>query len=353
MSAKIRAGVLGATGVVGQHLVRLLEHHPWFELTALAASDRSVGRPYGEACRWLVSPDMPAAARGMKVAPCEPGLSCDVVFSGLPSDVAGPVEEAFAAAGCAVSSNAAAHRMAADVPLLVPEVNPGHLALLERQRRERGWGKGFIVTNPNCSTIQLVMALRPLQDAFGLERVSVVTLQALSGAGYPGVASLEALDNVIPYIGGEEEKIEAEPLKLLGTLEGGGVRPAPFTVSAQVHRVPVRDGHMEAVSVTLGRTDVSPDDLVEAFESFRGAPQELGLPSAPERPVLVMRQKDRPQPLLDRDRGGAMSTVVGRVRPCPVMGFKFVVLGHNTVRGAAGAALLNAELLKARGYLGP
>lgn len=353
MSRRVRVGVLGATGVVGQHLVRLLEHHPFFELTAVAASDRSVGRPYGEACRWLVSAEMPASARTMTVAPCEPGLDCELVFSGLPSDVAGPVELAFAAAGYAVSSNAGSHRMADDVPLLVPEVNPDHLAMLDGQRARRGWGRGFIVTNPNCSTIQLVIVLRPLLDRFGLERVSVVTLQALSGAGYPGVPSLDALDNVIPFIRGEEEKIESEPGKLLGTLAGGTVRPAPFAISAQCHRVSVRDGHMEAVSVRLGRKGVSVADVVEALESFRGVPQQLALPSAPRHPIIVMREDDRPQPLLDRDREGGMAVTVGRVRECPVLGFKLSVLGHNTVRGAAGAALLNAELLRVRGYLTP
>jgi aspartate-semialdehyde dehydrogenase len=348
---KIRAGVLGATGTVGQQLVRYLQGHPWFELTALAASGRSEGKTYAEACRWLLSADMPANAADLRVESCEPGLDCEVLFSGLPSDVAGPVELAFAQAGYAVSSNAAAHRMAADVPLLIPEVNANHVALVERQRQARGWGKGCIVTNPNCSSTQLALALKPLHDAFGLRRVSVTTLQALSGAGYPGVPSLEALDNVIPFIGGEEEKLEAEPCKLLGQLEGDEVRPAPIAFSAQCHRVGVRDGHMEAVSVEFHRAGVTPLEVAAALESFCGEVAGMGLPSAPERPIRVRTEQDRPQPVLDRDEGGGMTVVVGRIRPCPVLGMKFELLGHNTVRGAAGAAIMNAELLVARGYL--
>jgi aspartate-semialdehyde dehydrogenase len=348
---KIRVGILGATGMVGQHLIRFLQGHPWFEITALAASGRSEGRPYREVCRWIISPDMPPSVRDMVVQSCEPGLDCDLVFSGLPGDVAGPAEEAFAAAGYWVSSNASAHRMDADVPLLIPEVNPAHIDMLEHQRRKRGWKRGFIVTNPNCSTIALVMALKPLADRFGIRQVSVVTMQALSGAGYPGVASLDILDNVIPYIGGEEAKVESEPLKLLGALKGEAFRPAEFAISAQCNRVAVRDGHFEAVSVSFARRDVTADQVVEAISSFRALPQELNLPSAPQHPLVVRPEQDRPQPRYDRDEGQGMSVVVGRVRPCPVMDFKFMVLGHNTIRGAAGAAVLNAELLKAKGYL--
>ena len=346
---KIRVGVLGATGMVGQRFVQLLAGHPWFEIAALTASERSAGKTYGEACRWVVSGEMPALAKEMVVQESKPGLACRLVFSAMPATVAGPIEEEFAAAGYAVSSNARNHRLAPDVPLLVPEVNPDHLALIEIQRRRRGQ-KGFIVTNPNCSTAQLVLALKPLWDRFGITALSVVTMQALSGAGYPGVPSLDILDNVIPYIGGEEEKVETEPLKILGQLRGEGIREAEMTISAQCHRVATREGHLEAVSVKLGQ-ETSREEVMEALRSFRGPLQDLGLPSAPERPIVVREENDRPQPRLDRDEGGGMSVVVGRVRECPVLDYKFLVLGHNTIRGAAGAAILNAELLTAQGYL--
>ena len=346
---KIRVGVLGATGMVGQRFVQLLAGHPWFEIAALTASERSAGKTYGEACRWVVSDDMPAFAKEMVVQESKPGLACRLVFSAMLATVAGPIEEEFAAAGYAVSSNARNHRLAPDVPLLVPEVNPDHLALIEIQRRRRGQ-KGFIVTNPNCSTAQLVLALKPLWDRFGITALSVVTMQALSGAGYPGVPSLDILDNVIPYIGGEEEKVETEPLKILGQLRGEGIREAEMTISAQCHRVATREGHLEAVSVKLGQ-EAGREEVVEALQSFRGPLQDLGLPSAPERPIVVREENDRPQPRLDRDEGGGMSVVVGRVRECPVLDYKFLVLGHNTIRGAAGAAILNAELLTAQGYL--
>jgi len=346
---KIKVGILGATGMVGQRFVQLLAHHPWFEIAALAASERSVGMSYREACHWVVSGDMPAVVKEMVVQECEPDLACRLVFSALPAEVAGPVEEEFAAAGYAVSSNARNHRLDPDVPLLVPEVNPDHLALVEIQQRRRGW-KGFIVTNPNCSTAQLALALKPLWDRFGITALSVVTMQALSGAGYPGVPSLDILDNVIPYISGEEGKLEREPLKLLGRLEGEAVREAEMTISAQCHRVATREGHLEAVSVKLGQ-EASVEEVVESLRGFRGPLQDLGLPSAPERPIVVREENDRPQPRLDRDEGRGMSVVVGRVRECPVLDYKFVLLGHNTIRGAAGAAILNAELLKAQGYL--
>lgn len=346
---KIKVGVLGATGAVGQRFIQLLDGHPWFEMAALAASDRSAGRPYGEACRWLLSTPMPEAVRDMTVLPCEPGFEASLVFSALPGDLAGPVEKAFAQAGYAVSSNTSTHRMEPDVPLLIPEVNPDHLALIDVQRRDRG-GTGFIVTNPNCSTIAMVLALKPLHDAFGLEKVMVVTMQAISGAGYPGVPSLDILDNVIPYIGGEEGKMETESLKLLGALAGDRVENADFVVSAQCNRVHVLDGHLEAVSVKLGK-ETTVDDVMAAFESFRAEPQTLGLPSAPARPVVVRRENDRPQPRRDRDVEQGMASVVGRVRRCPILDFKFLVLGHNTVRGAAGCAILNAELLRVKGYL--
>ncbi len=346
---RIKVGVLGATGAVGQRFVQLLDGHPWFEIVALAASDRSTGRPYSEACRWLLSTPMPDAVREMTVLPSEPGFEARLVFSALPGDLAGPVEQAFAGAGYAVSSNTSTHRMEPNVPLLIPEVNPDHVGLIDGQRLNRG-GTGFIVTNPNCSTIALVLALKPLHDSFGLRQVMVTTMQAISGAGYPGVASLDILDNVIPYIGGEEPKMESEPLKLLGTLDGDRIEPAAFAISAQCNRVHVLDGHLEAVSIALAR-ETTVDELIATLESFRAEPQELGLPSAPARPVVVLRELDRPQPRRDRDIERGMASVAGRVRPCPILDFKFVVLGHNTVRGAAGCAILNAELLKVKGYL--
>jgi len=278
-----------------------------------------------------------------------PTSLASLVFSALPARVAGPVEEEFAAAGYAVSSNARNHRMDSDVPLLVPEVNPDHVALIETQRRNRGW-KGFIVTNPNCCAAPLALALKPLWDRFGITTLNVVTMQALSGAGYPGVPSLDILDNVIPYIAGEEEKVEREPLKLFGRLEGEAIEEAEMAISAQCNRVATREGHLEAVSVQLGQ-EASREEVVVALRSFRGPLQDLGLPSAPERPIVVREEMDRPQPRLDRDEGKGMSVVVGRVRECPVLDYKFLVLGHNTIRGAAGAAILNAELLAAQGYL--
>ena len=349
---KVRVGVLGATGAVGQRFVQLLEGHPWFELVAVAASERSAGKSYGEACTWKLDTPMPAATRDLVVRPVEPGLECDVVFSALDAAVAGPVEEAFARAGCAVLSNSRNHRMDPDVPLLVPEVNPGHAALIAVQRKQRGW-RGFIATNPNCATATLVLALAPLAERFGLKAVAVTTLQAISGAGYPGLPSLDIVGNVIPFIAGEEEKIERETKKILGSLgEGAGsVTPHPVVVSATTTRVPVVDGHTASVFVTLG-TDPGLGALRDAFRSFRGAPQERGLPSAPAHPTLVVDEDDRPQPRLDIGRERGMASIVGRIRRCELMGYKFVVLGHNTIRGAAGAALLNAELLKSEGLLG-
>lgn len=353
---KIKVGILGATGTVGQRFVQLLQDHPWFEITALAASTASAGRPYGEVCRWKVSAEIPPTVRDMTVEECAPGLDCDLVFSALPGEVAGPIEESLAAAGYFVSSNAKNHRLDSDVPLLIPEVNPDHIQIIEHQRRQRGWERGFIVTSPNCSVTPLALALKPLQDSFGLSTVMVTTMQAISGAGYPGLPSWDILGNVIPYIGGEEEKVEAEPLKLLGRLEGHGFQPAPIAISAQCNRVNTVEGHLEAVSVRLGRkatTNPTVDAVVEALRSFTALPQELELPSAPRRPIVVRAEIDRPQPRYDCDEQEGMATVVGRVRECPVLDYKFVVLGHNTVRGAAGGSILNAELLVAKGYLQP
>jgi len=352
---RIRVGILGATGTVGQRFVQLLQGHPWFEITALAASSASAGRPYGEICRWKVSAEMPPTVRDMMVEECAPGLDCDLVFSALPGEVAGPIEEDLAAAGYFVSSNAKNHRLDPDVPLLIPEVNPDHIQIISHQRRQRGWERGFIVTSPNCAVTQLVLALKPLLDSFGLSTVMVTTMQAISGAGYPGLPSWDILDNVIPHIGGEEEKVETEPLKLLGRLEGHGFQPAPMAISAQCNRVNTVEGHLEAVSVRLARkaetTNPTVGAVVEALRSFTALPQELDLPSAPRRPIVVREEEDRPQPRYDRDEQGGMAVVVGRVRECPVLDYKFVILGHNTVRGAAGGSILNAELLMAKGYL--
>jgi aspartate-semialdehyde dehydrogenase len=350
MSKKYRVGILGATGTVGQRFIQLLEHHPQFEVTALAASDRSQGKAYAEACAWRLGGEMPERVRGMEVGPPAPPLDCELVFSSLPGGVARAAEESFARAGYAVISNSSALRMDEDVPLLIPEVNHEHLALLDAQSAARDFGKGFVVTNPNCSTIMLALALAPLHARFGVEAVVATTLQALSGAGYPGVASLDINDNVLPYIESEEEKIETETLRILGRAEGGRVEPAPFEVSAQCHRVNVSDGHLAAVRVKLVRR-AGAEELREAFASFKSLPQELGLHSAPAAPFVVREEPDRPQPRLDRDAGRGMSVTVGRILPDKVLDYRFVALSHNTIRGAAGAAILNAELLVATGRL--
>ena len=347
--SKIPVGVLGATGAVGQRFIQLLEDHPWFEVAELAASDRSAGKRYAEATTWrLASPLAPKVAE-MVVKGCDQKFSSPILFSGLDSSVAGEVETALSSKGHAVVSNARNHRMDPDVPLLVPEVNPDHLSVLATQRKKTGGG--YIVTNPNCSVAGLAMALAPLHRVFGVESVAVVTLQALSGAGYPGVASLDIADNVIPYIGGgEEEKIENEPKRILGTVVDGGFRDASFGASCSVHRVAVVDGHTMAVFVHLTKK-ASPAEASRAFADFRGEPQERKLPFAPERPLHVLDGVDRPQPRLDRDRERGMAVSVGRVRTDAVFTLRFEVLVHNTVRGAAGAAILNAELLKARDLL--
>lgn len=346
----IRIGILGATGTVGQRMIALLERHSWFTVTALGASPRSAGKKYRDAVHWTLDSPMPESVAGMVVHECAPGLECDIVLSGMDNAVAGPIEEAFAAAGYPVISNAKNHRMEADVPLVIAEVNADHLELIHRQRKNRGWEQGFLVTNPNCSTIGLVSALKPLHDAFGLEKVAVTTLQALSGSGYPGVPSIDILDNVLPYIGGEEGKMETETLKLLGSLGDTGVTDASVAVSAQCNRVHVRDGHLECVSVALGK-DVSEAAIREAWESYEGGISGFDLPSAPHPFIIYTEEEDRPQPRRDRDAGKGMAVTIGRLRKCPVLGWKFVVLSHNTVRGAAGAAIENAELLVARGFV--
>ncbi len=350
---KLNVGILGATGAVGQKFVRLLEGHPWFEVTAVAASERSAGKPYRQAAHWIESTPIPDAVGELTVETCEPGLDCDLVFSGLDSSVAGPIEKAFADAGYPVISNAKNHRMDDDVPLLIPEVNPEHIALIERQQRPSG---GFIVTNPNCATVGLTMALKPLQDAFGIEAVHVTTMQALSGAGYPGVASLDAVANVIPYIGGEEDKLETEPLRILAPLSREGDAGTPsvsslaFPISAQCNRVPVIEGHMECVSVKLSGSP-SIEHVQETIKRFTGPDEVSVLPSSPEYCVVVDEADSAPQPRRDVHRGAGMTASIGRIRPCPLFDVRFVVLSHNTVRGAAGGAILNAELLASRGLL--
>lgn len=348
--AKIKVGVLGATGMVGQTLVQLLEKHPWFEVTELAASEKSTGRTYAEvmADRWAVSPEIPEYAQNLRVKECKPSLDCDLVLSALDSSVAFEIEEEFAKKGYAVSSNAKNHRMEPDVPLLIPEINYDHVDLIKAQQKRRGW-KGFIVTDPNCSTIHMTLALKPLYDEFGIEKLIVTTMQAVSGAGYYGVPSMDIVDNVMPYIKDEEEKMESEPLKILGSLAKDSIRMAQFPISAQCNRVAVKFGHMECVSVKLAKkTDA--ESIISSFEKFNPL-RNMGLPSAPKRPIIYSRGSNRPQPKLDANNENGMASTVGRLRKCNILDYKFVVLGHNVIRGAAGAAILNAELLKAKGYL--
>lgn len=350
MQTKIPVGILGATGIVGQRFVQMLEHHPWFEVAWLAASDRSEGRPYGEAARWKLKTAIPARVAEMRVSTANPEGAPRVIFAALDASIATELEPRFAEAGCAVVSNSSALRMQKDVPLVIPEVNPDHIKLLECQAWRRKSG-GFVVTNPNCSAIGLALALAPLEQQFELETVMAVTMQAVSGAGYPGVASLDILGNVIPYIAKEEEKMEEETRKLLGRLHGSGIEMGSFGMSAQCNRVAVEDGHTESVSVRL-RKKARPEEIIFAWNEFRSEPQKLRLPSAPEQPVRYMVSNDRPQPRFDSEVGNGMTASVGRLRPCGVLDWKFTVLSHNTIRGAAGAALLNAELLKVQGYLG-
>jgi aspartate-semialdehyde dehydrogenase len=345
----IEVGILGATGMVGQQFIALLANHPWFKVAWLGASERSAGKTYRDAAAWRLSNPLPDAVARMNVDAATPGRAPALVFSGLDSSVAGEIEAAFAQAGHVIVSNSRNYRMEADVPLLIPEVNADHLGLLQGQATARGW-KGRIVTNPNCVVVVYAMALAPLRQ-FGLKTSLITTLQAVSGAGYPGVASWDILANVIPFIGGgEEEKIETETGKSLGTLRNGAVQHHPVVISAAVTRVPVHNGHTGSISVSL---EQQPDaaSVVAAWNGFRGKPQDLELPSAPAQPIEYLTESNRPQPALDVNRGGGMTVTVGRLRRCPVLDYKFVALGHNTIRGAAGAAILNAELMHREGLL--
>jgi aspartate-semialdehyde dehydrogenase len=355
MTSKIPVGILGATGTVGQRFIQLLHEHPWFEITWLAASDRSAGKLYPEAAKWNLATPIPANIAAMKVSAAAPDSSTPkLVFAALDATAAQQIEPAFAEAGHAVVSNSSAFRMAEDVPLIIPEVNGDHVPLIKTQKWYKKNG-GFMVTNPNCSAIGLVLALAPLHRRFGIDKIFVVTMQAISGAGYPGVPSMDILGNVIPYIAKEEDKMEAETRKLLGSLvesslNGSRVLDADLTLSAHCNRVAVEDGHTESVSLKL-RKPATAEEIIEAWNEFRCLPQKLKLPTAPEQPVIYESAPDRPQPRLDRDRGHGMSAVCGRLRPCNIFDWKFTVLSHNTIRGAAGAAVLNGELLKAQGYL--
>ena len=341
---------MGATGAVGQRYIQLLQGHPWFEISVLAASERSAGKKFKDACSWLMETEMPKEIGEMPVAnidvkSAEKISDFDLVFTSLPGDLAGPVEKEFAVI-YPVFSKASAHRMEKDVPLLIPEINPDHIELVKVQQKLRGW-QGFISTDPNCSTTQMAISLKPLMQ-FGLKQVVVTTMQALSGAGYPGVASLDIIDNVVPFISGEEDKMETEARKILGAFNKGVVKNADFQISASCNRVNVKDGHLESIFVKLDQ-EPSMEQLEAAFEDFRGAPQLLKLPSAPKQPIIVRHEKNRPQPRYDRDAENGMSVVVGRIRKDPIMTFKYMCLGHNTVRGAAGGGILSAELYVANG----
>ncbi len=349
-AGKIDVAVLGATGSVGQRYIELLDGHPQFQLAELFGSERSAGKRYADIADWRTNAAPPEHAANMTIKHHEEPVNSPIVFCSLPGGVAKEVESRLASEGHAVFSNARDNRLDPDVPLMIPEVNADHAKALDLQRQQRGWDKGFIVTNPNCSTIHLVLALKPIWDAFGIESCMVTTMQAVSGAGYPGVPSLDMIDNVVPYIGGEEEKMEIESKKLLGSWDGSEFDYADLKMSAQCNRVPVRHGHTETVNLKL-KTKASPLQVVEVLRSFRGRPQELGLHFAPESPIIVRDQADRPQPIFDRDVANGMASVVGRVRECSIFDIKFVVLGHNTIRGAAGASILNAELMLADGYI--
>jgi len=348
MQTRIEVGILGATGMVGQHFIKFLQGHPWFDLKWLGASDRSAGKKYRDAMTWHLSGGTPDTVADCTVEDSKPGNAPRLLFSAMDASVATEIEQAFAQAGHIVVSNSKNHRMDRDVPLLVPEINPDHLKLVPGQQRARGW-KGQIVTNPNCSTIALTMGLAPLKT-FGITKVIATTLQAISGAGYPGVASMDIVGNVIPFIGGEEEKMQQETQKILGDFRGDHIEPLSARVSAHCNRVAVVDGHTVTVSVELsGKPAMA--ELHQAYEQYTSVPQQRNLPSAPPRPVIYMHEGNRPQPRKDAERERGMAAFVGRLRPCPVLDYKFVVLAHNTIRGAAGAAVLNAELMHSEGML--
>ena len=342
---KIPVAILGATGSVGQRFIELLNDHPWFEISELAASDRSAGKKYADAANWIMQTPLPNKFANMIVKKCEPNLEAKIAFSGLDASVAGDIETEFAKNGYYIISNARNHRFDEDVPLMIPEVNPDHLDILKTQNYEGG-----IVTNPNCSTIGMVLALKPLHDAFGLEDVNVVTMQAVSGSGYPGVPSMDIIDNVVPFIGGEEKKMESEPLKILGSLGTGKIENAKFKISAQCNRVAVIDGHLETVQVNF-KNKPSKEEIIKVWNEFKSQPQDLNLPSAPKQPIVYFSEEKYPQPKIHRNVENGMAASVGRLRECPIFDYKFIVLSHNTIRGAAGGTILIAELMKAKGYM--
>lgn len=346
---KIKVGILGATGSVGQKFVSLLANHPWFEIAEVAASKQSAGKKYSEACRWIQKTAVPENIGCLKVKECKSDLDCQIIFSGLDASVAGEIEGQFAKAGYGVFSNARNYRLEEDVPIIIPEINDNHIQLLEIQKEKRKW-PGFIITNPNCSTVFLAMVLHPLHKRFVVEKVSVVTMQAVSGAGYPGVPSLDILGNVLPFIPGEEEKIEKETQKILGTFKEGKIENADIALSVQCNRVAVEDGHIESVSIKL-KKDATEREIKESLQKFKSSPQLLKLPSAPEQPIILTGDPFHPQPKYDVMQAEGMAAIVGRLRKCPVLDYRMVVLGHNTIRGAAGASILNAELLIKKGLL--
>ncbi|MCD6355776.1 MAG: aspartate-semialdehyde dehydrogenase [Anaerolineaceae bacterium] len=346
INKKIPVAILGATGMVGQRFVQQLANHPWFKISALASSLRSAGKPYQEACRWLLEGDMPSQVARMMVQPVKPNLDAKIIFSALPASVARDVEPLFAEAGYAVCSNASAFRYEQDVPVIIPEINHDHIALLEAQKKNRGW-KGLLVTSPNCTTTGIALPLKPLQLAFGIKKIFAVTMQAVSGAGYPGISFLDIEDNVIPFIGGEEKKIETETHLLLGKMNGSLRIPARITISAQANRVSVKEGHTICLSLEFDKKP-SLEEITLALKNFRGIPGTPQLPSMPEQIIIVREEKDRPQPRKDREVNGGMSISVGRIRPCPIIDYRMVTVSHNTLRGAASGSILNAELLVAK-----